>query len=153
MPAFYVILKEPALLVSRYTGCLTSGDVLDTLTRYLDDPRYDPAHSHLVDLRQATEFDIDFGRMMRLATRLEPFYTRRAPGARSAILAPQDVAFGVARMYQSLVGERMQNEVGVFRQPEAAAAFLGIAPDSAALHWDSCDDDPSRFRAAGPLSP
>ncbi len=45
-----------------------------------------------------------------------------------AIVAPQDVAFGLGRMYQTYRGlkESSTKEVGVFRTLGEALAFLGI---------------------------
>jgi hypothetical protein len=44
-----------------------------------------------------------------------------------AIVAPQDLTFGMARMYQ-LFTERDAHQVGVFRTVTEAEAWLGIAP-------------------------
>lgn len=153
IPAFYSTWCDPGLLVTQYRGHMRPDDVLGTLLRYLEDPDFDPAHAHLVDLQQTTELDFDFGRMMRLVSRLEPYYARRSEGARTAILAPRDVAFGIARMYQSLLGDRPQFEIGVFRDRDAAAAFLGLSPDFAVTLWEALDRDPEPLRAAAPSLP
>jgi hypothetical protein len=58
---------------------------------------------------------------------------RRAAAAnlsrfRTAIIAPDPLAFGTARMYETLM-HRSNNEVGVFWDPASAAVWLGV-PDN-----------------------
>jgi hypothetical protein len=55
---------------------------------------------------------------------------RRAAAAnlshfRTAIIAPEPLAFGMARMYETLM-HRSNNEVSVFWEPASAAAWLGV---------------------------
>jgi hypothetical protein len=59
--------------------------------------------------------------------------TRRAacvgrPGFRIAILAPDPIAYATARLYEALT-EGCGVKVGVFRDADAAAAWLGVPRD------------------------
>jgi hypothetical protein len=50
-----------------------------------------------------------------------------ARGVKTAILVGSNLAFGFARMYQELI-EHPQITVGVFRNRDAALAWLGAEP-------------------------
>jgi hypothetical protein len=62
-----------------------------------------------------------------LAATLDP----SAPRARFAIVAPDDLAFGLGRMYEAYRSFQPAStkQVGVFRSLDDALAFLGVEPD------------------------
>jgi len=66
-------------------------------------------------------------RMRELAA-LSASMDRVAAGAKMAIVAPQDHAFGLGRMYEAYRGfePASKKEVAVFRTISEALAFLGL---------------------------
>ena len=137
--------------MTRYTGVLTPQETAKSCLAYFAGAEFDPAHDHFFDLSGATSFDFDFGRMMRLVSRLEPHYARRDAATRSALFAPGDVGFGVGRMYQSLLADRVPFELGVFRNSDAALDFLGRDAETACAIWQELAEGTS-VRAARPSS-
>ena len=135
MPVAYEIHAGLGLVVFRFWGRVHPKEATEQALRSADDPGFRPKHGHLVDLSPQCDLDFDFGSMMHMVYRLEPFYARCNAEARMALYAPRDLAFGVSRMYQSLTSDRAGPEVGVFRDREEALAFLGLSETAAAALW------------------
>jgi hypothetical protein len=47
-------------------------------------------------------------------------------GARSALVVPEDLAFGLARMYGARLSPSLHSQIGVFRELEEALNWLGL---------------------------
>ncbi len=129
IPVLYQIHEPINLVIVRYLGVVSTDDVVTAYSAYLEDPGRNPDHNILQNLSGVTDMDIGFRQMLAMIPRLQPFQTFRAPGTRTATFAPDDVPFGLARMYQSLTDGRVSYEIGVFRQMDPALAFLGIQSD------------------------
>lgn len=125
MPIDYRIEHEHRLVEARGRGLVSAEDLL----RYQQD-----AWSHaevagydeLVDMTGAEGFVEPTGDNLRhiadLAARMDPQGTK----ARLAIVAPQDLAFGLGRMYEAYRGlhARSTKQVAVFRSRDEAARWL-----------------------------
>ena len=90
----------------------------------------DPAvagYDELVDMTQVEEIQLPSHARARELAELSASMDHPAHETRFAIVAPQNVAFGIGRMYEML--REMQpgsgKKVGVFRTTEEALAFLG----------------------------
>ncbi|MBS0124411.1 hypothetical protein [Thetidibacter halocola] len=126
MPCTYRIFPGDNLVVFQHWGTITTAETMATLIAMRTDPQANPDHQYFVDFSRVARFDVDFGRMLSHVGWL----TRQAPprrdGALTALYAPSDVAFGVARMYQSTGDGTLRHAVGVFRSRAEAFAFLRI---------------------------
>jgi hypothetical protein len=120
-------------VVFQHWGTITTDETMATLNAMRADPLADPGHQYFVDFSRVAHFDVDFGRMLSHVGRLARQAPQRRDNSRTALFAPGDVAFGVARMYQSTGDGTLQHAVGVFRRRAEAFSFLGIAdrPDFA----------------------
>lgn len=79
------------------------------------------------DLSGVEGIQVSFPDIEELAhNRIESYHGRRV---KSAIFAPSQLAFGVARMYEQLM-RRSPIDVGVFSRLESAAAWLGLPMES-----------------------
>lgn len=124
MPVIYEIHSNGKRVDVHYTGVVSPEENLASYESYLADPLARPVHDYFVDLSELTEIDSTFERMQNMVARLTPLYARRAPGARTAIYAPSDTAYGVGRMFESLNSIENNDNVGVFRVKSEAEAFL-----------------------------
>jgi len=114
----YRIDPERRLVVTRAWGVLSTRELADVMTRLLLDPRFDPAYRSLGDLREVTSITVD--NLAAAQAAATPLF---AEGARRAIVATSDAAFGMARMFASF-SERTGHEVRVFRDIQLAEAWL-----------------------------
>ena len=125
MPTSYEIDTERELVLSRIWGAPTEDEILDHGRRLRADPRFQPEFRQLLDMTELTEILITPG-TVRQASRDQFF----APGVRRALVAGDDVSFGMARMY-AIASESQGQTIQVFRQLEGAKAWLGVSETSA----------------------
>ncbi|MDJ0820514.1 MAG: hypothetical protein QNJ09_01730 [Paracoccaceae bacterium] len=126
MGVSYRILPELNLVAVRYSGRLTTHDNVQSILEYTRDPQFDTGHNFFLDFSEGTEFDIDFPQMLSMVAKLMPVYTGRKSSSLTAIYAPSDIAFGVARMYESLRDMQAPNQMGVYRDFDEVRAFLSL---------------------------
>jgi hypothetical protein len=115
MPAFYKIDKERRLVLSSGSGILNLDEALSHFERLLADPEFDPTYSQLMDFSQVERFDFTAVDVQQMA--LRKIFSKES---RRAILVPNDLAFGLARMYEILRENGGEHGVRVFRNLEAA---------------------------------
>ena len=77
--------------------------------------------AELVDLREVTDVSLSPDTIHSSAR-----WELHAAQARRAVVAPTDVLFGLARMYQSYVGEPAESQFRVFRTLAPALAWVGL---------------------------
>jgi hypothetical protein len=87
--------------------------------RTMDEP-----FNRFTDLSKVTSIRLDFADISSIAAERREAYKERPP-VKSAFLAISPAAYGVARMFAALM-EPSPIEVEVFRDPEAAASWLGV---------------------------
>jgi hypothetical protein len=122
MPLSYRIDPEHSLILTTASGVLTDEHVLAHKKSLTADPDYDPSMKELTDLRAVTELDVTTQGVSAMAG-----YDRNNPDTegrhRLALVASEDVVFGMARMYQMTTVES-DNRVGGFRTMKEARAWL-----------------------------
>src|SRR5688500_15371689 len=126
MPASYEIDTERKLVLSRIWGAPTQEEILDHGRRLRADPCFQPDFRQLLDLTELKEIRISSERVRQAAH--EQFFS---PGVRRALVAHSDAAFGMARMY-AIASEGSGQTIEVFREFDAAKAWLGVQEDAEA---------------------
>lgn len=116
----YKIDQERRLVITRGWGELSTRELLDVISQILSDPRFDPDYRSLGDLRDVTSVSVDTMATAQVAA--APLF---ADGARRAIVATSDVAYGMARMFAAY-SERAGYEVHIFREMAPAEEWLGL---------------------------
>lgn len=120
MPAQYTIDSDRRIIFSQAIGVVTADDLRDHQSRLRADPAFDAKFDQLWDLSGATEVQIEAEAIKELA-RARSFEA----GAKRAVVAPSDLAFGIARMFQ-LLHDEAPEEVRVFRSEADARRWLGL---------------------------
>ena len=125
MPITYVIDRIQQRMTTHADGLVTFADI----SRHLDAEERERALGlpELFDARGATT-DVTSDEVRRLVRRSVEA-ARAFPLGPTAIVADDDLAFGMARMY-SILMEDVPNSVGVFRDLGSAKRWLD-RPDSA----------------------
>ncbi len=119
LPIISEIDTDRGIVLTRLIGAVPEDEVEDHNRGLGEDPRFAPHYKQLVDLTELTEIVYD-AVAVRKAAEKHIF----APGARRALVAPSDAAFGMSRMWaiqSELTGQRIE----VFRDMESAKAWLG----------------------------
>ena len=119
MPFFYKIDKPRRLVMSTAAGVLTKAEVLSLQDQLRKDPDFDPTFSQLSDLTHVTGMDITGADMRELAAR-----TAFSPKSRRAVIASNDLAYGLARMFEQFRETKGDRGIRVFRKLEDALDWI-----------------------------
>ena len=123
MPISYSIDPARGLVTLTYTGTITDRDLFDTFDRLYRDPGHRVGMSELSDLREAESVQVTAKGLQDLALRTARQLDPAGKTWRVAVVAPRDVVFGLARMYE-LLREGSPEQVMVFRDLAAAEQWL-----------------------------
>lgn len=127
MPIEYTIDHSRRLVVARGRGMLTGEDIFNYQQEVWSLPEVN-GYDELMDMTDVERIDLrSVDRVKRLAE-LSASMDPAAVQSRFAIVAPEDYAFGLGRMYESYrrLEGRSTKQVGVFRSMIEARAFLGL---------------------------
>jgi len=101
------------------------------------DPRFSPSFHQLVDFSDVTSLYVTVDGVHTMVG-LNPF----GRGSRRAAIAPTDLAFGLARMYEALT-QLEHGEFQVFRTMSQAVEWLGLTAVQSELRSALAQVDPS----------
>ena len=118
MPVYYQIDKPARIVHAEAYGKVTDAEVLAYQRRLRADPDFDSSYRELFDFTAVTPFWITPNGIRVFATN-SPW----EDGARRAFVARSDLAYGMLRMFQSLL-ELRDEQVSVFRTAKEAWLWL-----------------------------
>jgi hypothetical protein len=119
MPATYEIDKERRLVISSATGPFLMADGLGHQERLRKDPDFDPTYSQLMDFTAVTEFKIGVDEVQALAQR-----GLFSAASRRAIVVPNDLGYGLARMFEMFRENAGEFGIRVFRDRAEAVEWV-----------------------------
>jgi hypothetical protein len=126
MPAEYQIDQAQGLVLSRAWGVLQREHLIGHGERLRADPDFKPHYRQLWDLTEITKSELSYTELTAMA-KISVF----APASRRAMLAPVDVVFGMARMFQMLKESEGETGIRVFRKRSEALRWLETGEDPA----------------------
>ena len=113
--------EENDVLVQQSEGHLNTDDLIKANNTVYQDNQT-RCDSVLWDNRDATTVDLSYDHMKMIALSSQSLWKKIRRG-KTAILVPDRVEFGMARMYQALVSE-MQRDIAIFDSYEEAMNWL-----------------------------
>ena len=119
MPLFYKIDKERRFVMSSATGVLNRDYALAHQNRLLADPDFDPSYSQLMDFTHVAQIALTAADVEFLAVR-----NVFSPDSRRAILVPNDLGFGLGRMFEILRESAGEHGIRIFRNLEEALEWV-----------------------------
>ena len=122
MPISYRIDPDARLVRTVANGVLTDAELRVHKDQLAADPAFETGMHQLSDVRVIERLDVSADGVRSLVAH-DARHAERFAGHRMAIVASEDVVFGMARMYQTMSSV----EVGVFRTVDEALAFLAKA--------------------------
>lgn len=125
----YSILPEYGLLWKRYFGNVTQQQLADLGQQVMSDRRYDRTMSVFDDMRGLKTLDIDYNHISALSRDVRGGFGDCPAPVKFAICAPGDLAYGLGRMFQTLMSDFDKLDIGVFRDIDETLDFLDI-PDT-----------------------
>ena len=123
MSAQYRIDSERRVIFSSATGVLTDEDLHEHQAQLLADPFFDPGFDQLWDFTRVSAVEVSPEALRHLA------HSRSyKASARRAVVAPDDLRFGMGRMFQ-LLHDEAPEELRVFRSLDEARRWLALDLD------------------------
>lgn len=128
MPIAWKIDPDHKVVLVRAEGAVGDADLLDLARRLAADPRVRSGVHELVDVRDADLSAVSSEALREMAATFAAHDTGPT-GARIAVVAWRDAAYGLSRMYQAYRGDEIPAELSVFRDMAEARAWLGLPPE------------------------
>ena len=119
MPMTSEIDVDRQLVLTRLVGPVSVAEVEEHNSDLAKDPRFRPYFRQLVDVSEMTKL-FDSAAVGKSAE--EHIFS---PGARRAVVAPSDAAFGMSRMF-AIQSESSGQTIQVFREMSEARRWLGL---------------------------
>ena len=128
MPIRYHLKPDQKLASFVHVGAVTDDEFLSFYRALYADSRFDQSFNLLVDLRQTDSSVRSSGALDSFAGFMQRQLLNSRARPKVAVIAPQDISFGLARMYAAFARD-VPWEFEVFRAPDRALAWLGL-PES-----------------------
>jgi hypothetical protein len=123
MPIDLTIDERARIVYSTFHGKIETADLLNHIAAMKAHPHFHPEYNELVDVSGVTAFDVPTEDLRELAMENSPF----DPSSVRVLVAPVDLLFGLARMFQGFGGETRPNLI-VVRSLNEAYRTLGLQP-------------------------
>ena len=123
MPITYSIDHERGVVLTTASGVLTDDELLHHKRKMTSDPNFKPGLVGLSDIREIAELAVTT-EGIRSLVKQDALDAERLKGFKLAIVASDDVVFGMARMYQTMTQDNVFN-VRIFRDLDEAKKWLG----------------------------
>mgnify|MGYP001055394628 CR=1 FL=1 len=122
MSCKYIIKKQHNSVFLHFTDVVDDNKLIDTFTQVHSDPDYSPAMDQCINFSDITDWQISRYGIEQLAGIAEKFNCLNSRW-NTYIVAPDDLVFGYARMYQMLCDEHTVN-ISIVRTLEAALKLM-----------------------------
>jgi hypothetical protein len=124
MPIYYFIREDHSVILSIHIGVVSDEELITSYSVIYKDARFSTKYRWLVDLSAAESRVRSITALHTMVTvSQEPYEGVSTP--RAAVIAPRDISFGLARMYEGL-SRPVPKELRVFRDAQEAVEWLGI---------------------------
>jgi len=129
MPIIYDLTPDGKLAIFRHVGVVPDDEFLSSYKKYFQNPDISKAENLLVDLQKTRSSQRGSEALKKLSEFLRAKFKNSPIRRRVAVVAPTNVSFGLARMYEAF-SELVPWEFVVFRDPDAAKAWLDVPESS-----------------------
>ena len=122
MPIDYSLDHGGRLIRTKATGVLTDDEIFAHKKRLLQDERVAVDAGEISDVREVTELAVTVEGIREFVA--QDRHAGPAASRRLAIVATEDLVFGMARMYQNMSVGSLGSDVAIFRDIGEATAWL-----------------------------
>jgi hypothetical protein len=126
MPITYQLKPDERLVILIHVGAVSDDEFLSFYKALFEDSRFDKSFNLLIDLRQAESSVRSTAALNKFAHFVRQQFVNTTARPKVAVVASEDISFGLARMYEVLSGA-VPWEFVVFRTANAALAWLGLS--------------------------
>lgn len=127
MPVHARLLPDYKLVYYQFSGVVTTQELMAAKQGVDDSPLGPVGFDELADMREATDFQVEFSTMMMMASTAARAAETRYDAPRLCILEGSDLAFGVSRMFQNLIDAHNTDlSVTIVSTEQDALAFFDL---------------------------
>ena len=130
MPITFSIYEERGFFVSSWVDAISDSDLLSSYMQLFENEQYKPGFHEIADMRNAQMVGVTSEGMYRLASMAKDHLAGNCESFKTAVIAPEDLAFGLSRIYAAF-GYKSPENVMVFKEPDKAFKWIGA--DSSVL--------------------
>ena len=123
MAIHFTAFPDENYFLSRYTAAVTDSELLERYRNFLESDDWQAGMNELVDVQDADVSRLSARGLRQLQDFAESFLGQQAATMRTAVYAPHDLPFGLARMYAAMA-ENSPELIAIFRDREAAWLWL-----------------------------
>ena len=125
MTILHTINEEHGIVLSSLVGAIADADLLPSYKQLYENKRWKPGFHEIVDLRDAQMDGVTGEGLRRLSSLVEGYIAGKCDGFKTAVIAPEDLPYGLARLYEAVSEESPEN-VMVFRDLNQALEWIGV---------------------------
>jgi hypothetical protein len=115
--------KKANLRKHKVTGILTLDALQNKLREIYEEPDYNPDMDVLWDLREADLSSFEADDVDKLSDMVSKFWGTEGK-SRAALVVSKDLDYGLSRMYEMLLENRISSIVRIFREIDAALEWI-----------------------------
>jgi len=125
MAILFTVNESHGLFLSSWLGAMSDADLIPAYERLFATEGYKPGFNEICDCREADFAGVTSAGMRQLATMIGNYLSGRCEEFKTAVVAPEDLPFGMARVYGALTDQSSEN-VRVFRELKTALEWIGV---------------------------
>ena len=122
----YGFFADLNVLFVNCAGDYSPQEGIETIATAMAEPDFDPGFDLLVDLTEATHTDAGYTGIKSIVDQLQP-NLQKLQRKQCIIVAPNDLTYGMARMYEQIADGRLPYPVHVVSSEAEAFDALGLA--------------------------
>jgi hypothetical protein len=129
MPIVFHFRPEVNLVICVHKGNRPDDEFLSASKSLYENDLFNLSMNRLVDMRQAKNFESRSSTVLQqLSEFVKMQFTETNAHPKIAIIAPEDISFGLSRMYETYT-DSVPWDLVVFRSVDTALAWLGLPED------------------------
>jgi hypothetical protein len=125
MAILFTLNESHGLFISSWLGTISDADLIPAYERLFATEGWKPGFNEIADVREADMAGVTSKGMRQLAMMVESYLRGRCEGFKTAVVAHEDLPFGMARIYAAL-SDQSPESVRVFRDLKAALEWIGV---------------------------
>ena len=124
MPVTYEILDAPEAVLARYTGVVSLAEITTMFRDYMRDDCFSLSRPHIADIRNFDSKNVFFTEIYVIFSMYGRCYSKTGERMKVAIIAPNEVAFGISRIFENLTEQSDWASAAIFESLDDAKSWI-----------------------------
>jgi len=123
MPVIFKVNNKCGYFIATWEGIITDSELLSAYKNFVESDEWSPGLNELADLSKTNFEKLSSNGLQALGTYAEQVYLNNNSSIKTAAYCPNDLPFGIARIYEAWSHDSLEN-VKVFRERHIAETWL-----------------------------